>query len=48
MEIRPLDAVQHQVHAADAQHRHPGVAVIPSERLRLEEFVLFLLELVPY
>ena len=37
--------MQHEVHAADAQHGHAGVAVVAGERLALREFPLLRREL---
>ena len=38
VEARSVEAVQHEVHAADAQHRHAGITVVAGEAFRLREF----------
>jgi hypothetical protein len=35
-----LDAVQHHVHAADAEHGHAGIIIVAGQSLRLKELVL--------
>ena len=44
-EVGRGDAVQHEVHAADAEHGHAGVVVVAGEGLGLAELVFFLGEL---
>jgi hypothetical protein len=41
-----IDAVEHEVHAADAEHGHAGIVVVTGEGLGLEELVLVGAELV--
>ena len=45
MEAGRGEAVEHEVHAADAEHGHAGVAVVAGEGVALEEVMLFLGEL---
>jgi hypothetical protein len=45
METRSGQAVQHEVHAANAEHCHPGIAIVASEGFVLRKFPLLWLEL---
>src|SRR5215216_6397498 len=45
MEAGNCEAVQHEVHAANAQHRHPGITIVARERLALRELPLLRLQL---